>query len=300
MSPSQPPESVFTSTSRSEARERALVLKSVGISHVVRHVGGESYLLVEAGDVALARAELDAYEKENAHPPAPIEDLRSVEHANGWVGVLGYAVVLIAVSLADRADLFNMDWFTAGQTRAGWIREGQWWRTVTALTLHAGLPHLVGNIVIGGLFGLFVGKALGPGIAWTGILFAGAMGNLVNAYLEDPRHTSVGASTAVFAALGMFTGSMWHRRRHAAPTSLARWTPLVGGVVLLGYLGTAGVRTDVSAHVAGFASGLILGIVFARLGGTSVSTRGTQLLLGVMSVAVVAFAWAVALNYANR
>ncbi len=300
MSPSQPPESVFISTSRSEARERALVLKSVGISHVVRHVGGESYLLVEAGDAALARAELDAYEKENAHPPAPIEDFPPVEHANGWVGVLGYATVLIAVSLADRADLFNMDWFTAGQTRAGWIREGQWWRTVTALTLHAGLPHLVGNIVIGGLFGLFVGKALGPGIAWTGILFAGAMGNLVNAYLEDPRHTSVGASTAVFAALGMFTGSMWHRRRHAAPTSLARWTPLVGGAVLLGYLGTAGVRTDVSAHVAGFASGLILGIVFARLGGTSVSTRGAQLLLGVMSVAVVAFAWAVALNYANR
>jgi len=39
----------------------------------------------------------------------------------------------------------------------------------------------------------------------------------------------------------------------------------------------------------------MLGVIFAKLGGTMPTARGTQLALGVMSIAVVAFAWAVAL-----
>ena len=168
------------------------------------------------------------------------------------------------------------------------------WRTVTALTLHADARHLAANIVFGGLVGLFAGQLLGSGLAWFSILIAGAAGNLLNALIRNPGHTSVGASTAVFAALGIVAAYVWKRRRHLHASKLVRWAPLVGAVVLLSYLGTGGVRTDVAAHVAGFLAGVVLGAVYGKLGSRMESVAGSQRLLGGTALAVLALAWALA------
>ena len=78
---------------------------------------------------------------------------------------------------------------------------------------------------------------LGSGLAWASILATGAMGNLFNALIRPGAHTSVGASTAVFAALGLVAAFAWKRRSYPNEPKLARWAPLVGAVVLLSYLG---------------------------------------------------------------
>ena len=166
---------------------------------------------------------------------------------------------------------------------------------VTALSLHIDLPHLVANLVIGGLFGLFAGRLLGSGLAWFSILIAGTTGNLLNAWIRHPGHTSVGASTAVFAALGIVAAYTWKQRREVSAPRLARWAPLVGAVVLLGYLGTGGARTDVTAHVAGFLSGVLLGALYGKLGDRVVPAAGGQFLLGLGALAVLALAWTLAL-----
>ena len=73
---------------------------------------------------------------------------------------------------------------------------------MTALGLHADSVHLAGNLVFGLVFGFLAGERLGWGLAWFGMLLAGALGNTLNAFVQAPDHTSVGASTAVFATLG--------------------------------------------------------------------------------------------------
>ena len=83
--------------------------------------------------------------------------------------------------------------------QAGLIRAGEWWRTFTALGLHADPLHLAGNLIYGLIFGFLAGQLLGWGLAWSGLLLAGALGNLLNAFLQAPTHSSIGASTAVFA-----------------------------------------------------------------------------------------------------
>lgn len=171
----------------------------------------------------------------------------------------------------------------------------QWWRAVTALSLHVDLSHLLANIVIGGLIGLFAGQLLGSGLAWVSILIVGAAGNLLNAWIRQPGHTSVGASTAVFAALGIVAAYVWKQRRHRQASRLARRAPLVGGVVLLGYLGAGGVRTDVLAHVTGFLSGVLPGALYGKLGDRVVLAAGVQFLLGMGALAVLALAWTLAL-----
>ncbi len=290
----QPVEVVYTSDNKKECREHALVLEAAGIGYEIHGKAGKFTLVVAAADAARAWAELDAYAQEDRDWPAITTTLP--QRSGGWRGVSGYAAVLLLVAILEHQHTFAFDWFAAGKTHAGLIRHGQWWRAVTALTLHVDLAHLVANIVIGGLVGLFAGQLLGSGLAWVSILIAGAAGNLLNAMIRQPGHTSVGASTAVFAALGIVAAYMWMRRRHLHASKLARWAPLVGGVVLLGYLGTGGVRTDVAAHVAGFVAGMVLGTLYAKLGNRIELAAGTQLLLGMGALAVLALAWALALT----
>ena len=289
----QPVEAIYRSGIKKECLTRALVLEAAGIGCEAHAKAGECTLVVAPSDAARARAELDAYARENRGWPTVAAALP--QRAGGWVGVLGYAAVLLLVAIIEHRDMFAADWFAAGKTHAGLIRHGQWWRAITALTLHADLAHLVANIVIGGLIGLFAGQLLGSGLAWVSILMAGAAGNLLNAWIRQPGHTSVGASTAVFAALGIAAAYAWKRRRHMQASRLARWAPLVGGVVLLGYLGTGGARTDVLAHVTGFLSGVLLGTLYGKLGDRAVLARGVQFLLGVGALAILALAWTLAL-----
>ncbi len=113
-------------------------------------------------------------------------------------------------------------------SHAGLIREGEWWRAVTALGLHADAVHLAGNMVFGIVFGFLAGELLGWGLAWFGMLLAGALGNALNAFVQAPGHTSIGASTAVFATLGILAAYTWKRRR----TQINRWVADGGQGVL--------------------------------------------------------------------
>jgi membrane associated rhomboid family serine protease len=289
----QPIETVYRSGLRKDCLRHALVLEAVGIDYETHEEAGGFTLVVAASDSARAREELDAYARENRDWLAGAATFP--QRAGGWGGVLGYTAVLLLVAILQHQDTFAFDWVAAGRTHAGLIRHGQWWRTVTALSLHADLAHLVANIVIGGLVGLFAGQLFGSGLAWASILIAGAAGNLLNAWIRQPGHTSVGASTAVFAALGIVAAYVWKRRRHMQASKLARWAPLVGGVVLLSYLGTGGARTDVAAHVTGFLSGVLLGALYGKLGDRVMLAARAQFLLGMGALAVLALAWALAL-----
>ena len=294
----QPMEIVYRTSQRTDCARHAVVLEAAGIAHGTHHVAGEFVLVVAAGDASHAREELAAYAKENRAAPASTGE--SVPTMNGWIGVLVYVAVLVLVTALVQRQTFGLDWFAAGKAQAELILRGCWWRTITALTLHADLPHLFANLVFGSLIGFFAGQILGSGLAWASILVAGAAGNLLNAYVRGPSHNSVGASTAVFAALGLVAACAWQQRRNLRRSALARWSPLIGGAVLLSYLGTGGVRTDVTAHGTGFIAGVLLGTLYGRLGRHVLFAAATQWLLGLGAIALIALAWIIALGPSVR
>ena len=168
--------------------------------------------------------------------------------------------------------------------------DGQWWRLVTALTLHSGLVHLAGNLALGGIVVIFLCRELGSGLSWSLLLGTGIMGNLANAIAQSPDHRSVGASTAVFGAVGIFTAiSMIQHRRHL----LKRWlVPVAAGLALLALLGSEGKQTDLGAHLFGFAFGFLLGTLTEFMIGRY-GRPGSLLnaLLALTSAAVVITAW---------
>jgi len=290
----EPGEIVYRTDDYASCRERALVLKAMGIRHEIGFMGGSHILVVAATDAAAARAELDAYARERDETPHALPAI--VHRGSGWAGVWCYAATLVLVAVLEGQGWLGFDWVEAGRTDAGAIRGGEWWRAITALTLHADVSHLLGNVVVGGLFGVYVGQLLGSGLGWFSILVGGALGNLINAWIRPSSHTSIGASTAVFAALGIVAAYAWVRRKRFHGQWLKRCAPLVGGVVLLSYFGTAGARTDVGAHVAGFLAGLAIGAIHGTLGDRLVMSWKGQVAIGAATLGALAGAWFLALT----
>jgi membrane associated rhomboid family serine protease len=176
---------------------------------------------------------------------------------------------------------------------AGVVRDGEWWRSVTALTLHVDFGHLISNLLFGIVFGFMAGRTLGGGVAWLAIVIAGTLGNSINALIQDRAHTSIGASTAVFSALGVLVANAL---RHWGDKSSRwiRWRPLIGGVVLLGFTGVGGERTDVAAHFTGFLAGLAIGWLGCRISGKVLSNDNVQQGAGVAAIAMIVVAWGLA------
>ncbi len=283
---------VYESQNRRRLADRALVLAAAKIPHYTIDDGPTGALVVPAEYSAAAAHELQLYDDEN--PPARPEPPKRVAEQDALPGVAGYFLVVCAVAWLAGYGVFGHDWFGAGRVDGNLIREGEWWRTVTALTLHSGARHLVGNLVFGIFFGMFAGRLLGSGVAWLAIVVAAAVGNAANTLLLDSAHRSIGASTAVFAALGLVSGFVWRGKLMAQDRWSYRYGPIVGGLALLMFTGTGGPETDIGAHLLGFVCGFAAGMLLTVLGPVPTG-RHPQAVAGLTALLIVTSAWVVAL-----
>jgi len=249
---------------------------------------------VPAASVEKAKYELWQYDEENTQQKSHGARITLV-YQNGVPGVAIYVAIICLVAWFAGEALLNRDWFAVGRVDGELIRNGEWWRTVTALTLHSGIRHLAGNIVFGVLFGLMAGRLVGSGIAWFGIVVASATANFVNILLLESAHRAIGASTAVFAALGLVSGFSWRAKLMAQDRWPYRLGPIIGGIALLAYTGTGDANTDIGAHLAGFVCGFVTGTLLT-IAANYLTRRHVQLAGGIGAISIVAFAWIVALQ----
>lgn len=284
---------VFESRNRQSCSDRALVLAASQIPHQMVDDGLSAAIVVPAEYSARAIEQLRLYDDENP-PPRP-KPRKRVADQDAVPGVVGYGLVVCAVAWLAGYSIFGYNWFDAGRIDGTLIRNGEWWRTITALTLHSGAKHLIGNIVFGVLFGIFAGRLLGSGVAWLAIIAAAATGNAANTLLLDSTHRSIGASTAVFAALGLVAGFVWHGRLMAQDRWSYRYGPIIGGFALLMYTGTGGPNTDIGAHLLGFVCGFLTGMLLIALGPVPTDRRA-QTTAGAIAILLVATSWIVALR----
>jgi membrane associated rhomboid family serine protease len=290
-------EIVFKSRGRAECLESRLVLRSVGIPATAIFQEGWWLLIVSSSDLTMASEELEAYRQENA--AAPTRTTKTPIYGGALAGVTIYAGVVMLVAVLNGYSAFGWDWLPAGRMQAGLVMAGQWWRTVTALTLHLDAGHISANLVFGTVFGLLAGRVLGGGVAWLAIVIAGALGNFINAMVQAPTHASIGASTAVFAALGVIVSHSLRPRTSVQEKPLKRWSPLIAGIVLLGFTGVGGENTDVVAHVTGFFAGLLIGWAGSRLPNRWLASTNIQLAAGLTTVGIVILTWVIALAAAR-
>jgi membrane associated rhomboid family serine protease len=254
-----------------------------------------SCLLVPEPVAETARGQLQAYEEENRNwPPPPAWLEREKEPLPRPPTLVMIGMLFLFFQITGPWDAAS-PWFANGAIDSRQIlAHGEWWRLFTALTLHADANHLLGNVLIGGFIVHLLCRTIGYGTAWLLLLLTGGLGNYVNIALRGQEHHAVGFSTAVFAAIGMFSGLRLHGEKGASGQVLIA---LGAGAGLLAFLGSEGKQTDLGAHLFGFACGILVGLM-ARITGladTGADIRRQRSLL-LLSLTLITLCWWLALH----
>jgi membrane associated rhomboid family serine protease len=269
------------------AMDWSLVLASQGIECVIeqRSEDGAWLLLVNGAEAARAFDAIRAYERENTnrwHTP-----VKWTGQVFDWRAVFWWALVAVLFALEHGSRPGLRD---AGIMDRARFLDGEWWRALTAVTLHADVGHLMLNATIGVvLLGLVMG-CFGAGTGLLTAFLSGAAANVIEVFVRVEAYRGLGASGMVMGALGLLAGhSVWERA-----ASRREWIGrgvLAAGLLFL-LLGLS-ERGDVLAHVLGFVCGVALGLAAGWRGPAS---RGWQVAAGLFCAALVLGAWMMALR----
>jgi len=248
-------------------------------------------LSVPISSAAFAGSQLDIYWRENANLSKRPLDSPAID--SGIMGCLGFLLVIWALPWLQEWTLF--DWRGQGIMAAQRVTEGEWWRTITALTLHADFGHIAGNSLFGVLFGSLLARQMGSGVSWLLIVIAAASANTINAFSQGDAFRSLGASTATFSALGLLAAIVWRRGYFKKTGDWKRsFAPVFAGICLVAFTGVGNGNTDVAAHLFGFGCGIALGLACASIPFSWLHQRA-QRLAGATALSAVICAWWLAL-----
>jgi rhomboid protease GluP len=271
------------------AEEWATVLAAIGIRHRLEETVNSWAVVIARGDGARASAALAAYDEENRH------EVRVVAPAIGRDAIglgIGVAALLLGFFALTGPRAAGVAWFERGSASAARILRGEAWRTITALTLHADLAHVLGNAAACVVLIPPVSQALGPGTGLWVLLLAGAAGNALTAFVHGAPHNSVGASTLTFGAIGVLAAQALVARWRGRATRRRPWVVIVASLVLLSLLGTA-EGADVLGHLFGLLAGAVLGLV-AGLVRPRAFAPPTEWALAAAAMALVVACWWIA------
>jgi len=243
-----------------QADTYGLVLDAYGLPYSTRRSGSSWEIWVDETIHDRALELIEQYIEENPHISLP--DAQETEtHHRTFTGIWASLMLMacsIAVNMSGSVDKIVREYGASASD----ILNGEFYRTVTALMLHSSYPHLAGNMAGIAIFGTAVCSITGAGVGWLMILLTGILGNLANAILFQYGHISIGASTAVFGAIGILAAYQLSKKIKIAGQRMKAWIPFAGGLALLGLLGSS-KHSDLTAHLFGFMAGICLGLLYA-------------------------------------
>jgi membrane associated rhomboid family serine protease len=161
------------------------------------------------------------------------------------------------------------------------IADGEWWRFVTPIFLHANLIHIAFNSWVLFDLGPAVEGLYGPQKFLVLYITTGAA-SFVTSFLWNPNVPSVGASGAIFGLIGVMIAYGYRNRRgagEAVRNMFVRWAVymLLFGLIVPGI--------DNAAHIGGLVSGIAFGALVPDL--PELSQTGIQMWKLLRSVAVL-------------
>lgn len=145
-----------------------------------------------------------------------------------------------------------------------YIADGQYWRLLTAIFLHAGLLHIAFNSYALWLFGAIVESTFGRTRFLLIYFVSGFLASVASYTFGNVFAIGVGASGAIFGVFGAFVAHNW-RRRHLAHAAANLRTAMTL-IVLNAFLAFTFAGIDWRAHLGGLVSGVAAGFVAEGFG----------------------------------
>lgn len=134
---------------------------------------------------------------------------------------------------------------------------GEWWRLFTSMFVHIGIVHLIVNMLVLLMTGIYLEALLGHRRFLLAYLSTGLFASLASIWWHDPPIVSAGASGAVFGILGVLLALLTTR---LLPDMVRK--QLLGSLAIMVIYNLAnGLKAGVdnAAHIGGLLSGLLMG-----------------------------------------
>ena len=275
------------------AREYSLLLDSISIPNNAVFKWNSWQIEVDFSDYEKAKSEISAYEEsgriEKIHNKFAHIRFQKVD----WM-FFCTTLILLAAFHVFIYEFDHLELIKAGRSSAAAITEGEFFRAVTALTLHGDYKHLFSNIFFGGIVLWALSTMTGTGFALLFALFTGFAGNVMNAFFYGSAHNSIGASTSVFGIIGVLAGLQFFDSFREK--KLGRWIPFGAALGLLAMLGSS-EKSDVLAHLFGFVAGLPAGTIFGALfSKRNIPGKTVQNISAILFISVIFGCWIIAVN----
>ncbi len=289
--PSLPAKPLVRSRQRGLIMEYSLVLLSQNIDHEVAEWEGRFAIWIAEENKAIAREVLHTYVRENRGfyaetPTPPLQLLLSPTLYLIWPTAFHFWVGFSEWPQA---------WRIHGAADAQKILVGEWWRTLTATTLHSDHSHYLSNLFSGYFMLNLLAHRLGMGT----ILFLGVLTSMVANYLvalsSGMHHISVGFSTTVFSVLGMLAGVETLHRPKTPGLKFRHIHPLLAAFSVALLVGI-GENVDIKAHFFGFGLGVAAGLMTRRFPKV-MQTPKLQWAMGLAAYAAYAICWNLAMGW---
>ena len=281
-----PAESSIAIGNLKQIRIYSLVLASQRIPHqILRDKRGPYKLSVWCKYQESASQQIALYIQEN--PPQPENPPLALRFKISPLLILSLPAVLTLLQFSR----YGSRWYHTGIADAEKILSGDWWRPITALTLHGNAHHLASNLISGYIVLNLLAFRLPLARIALPIAVASAVANFFVALTVQEDFRSLGFSTFVFCAIGTLGTIEFRLLPLKTGNVLRRFTPLFASALLAIFLGI-GENADILSHFYGFALGLIVGFLPSKKSLLWGEKRTTlDFLFWILYFAFFAFAW---------
>ncbi|MFM1943973.1 MAG: hypothetical protein RI897_2955 [Verrucomicrobiota bacterium] len=276
--------------SQRRGKEWALALLSQGIeSELLRSPHGW-ILLLNPALLPKAREVIHLYQKENRHWHRYFQSTPDITgfHPAALLWTLLVAALYAITSFAPQSIT------DAGLCSTNGLLAGEYQRLFTAISLHANLAHLLGNLIFGTILLGYAMARFGGGWTLLSTFLSGAAANILSAWIHGPHHHGLGASGMVMAALGLLAISL--PPPSAQPNTWQRW--LLRGILAAGLLFVLiglDPSTDVIAHSGGFLAGILSGLILRVLPQQVLHGNRPNHYAAILALTLLLATWALAL-----
>jgi rhomboid protease GluP len=163
------------------------------------------------------------------------------------------AMVVTARTLPDRFQHWNSN-------LDSFVLAGHHWGIIIALFLHAGIFHLVFNMLCLFWLGRLLERICGPFIT-TAIYLVGGFSASRFSLIWHPHQVSVGASGAIFCTAGVLITVLSDKKLKLAKKQAILTCVIV--LVVYGLIAGLMPRIDNTAHLSGLILGILFGLILA-------------------------------------
>ena len=232
-----------------------------GLKSILENWLNETGSLIKSGDMhaindkLMTNEEREAYHEKSSKKPAPVAVT---------LVIVNTLVFLTTVIIGNIAANGENPFIASGRMDFDLVRNGEFYRFISAMFLHAGAQHLISNMVLLYFMGEMVENKTGSVRFAIIYLLSGIMGNVVSysyEWISGNRYTSVGASGAVYGIMGALLYLVIKKTKGLN-------IPIMRMILLVAYCIYSSFATsyiDYAAHIGGLVFGFITTFILCAI-----------------------------------